>query len=107
MTAPWDALTAYLGQIAGYLDTLVHPNLVVAKVLDDSIGLLLNVWFKFILTTTDLDTGGDFVAAATIQRFEPKVQLNADAGPVVIALRAREQSKGAHGMVTQHNGSIP
>ncbi len=39
-----------LQRIDGYLYTLVHPNLVLAKVLEDSIGLLLNVWYRFILT---------------------------------------------------------
>ena len=63
------ALYEELGRIEGYLYTIVHPNLVVAKILDDSVGLLLNVWFKFILSTTDFETGGDFVTSATIQRF--------------------------------------
>ena len=41
MDFPWQGLYEELGRIDGYLNTLVHPNLVVAKVLDDSIGLLL------------------------------------------------------------------
>src|SRR5437870_486202 len=72
-----------LSRIDGYLYTIVHPNLILAKMLDDSVGLLLNVWFNFILSTTDLETGGDFVHAAAIQRFEPKVQLVADVGLVI------------------------
>ena len=106
MDFPWQGLYEELGRIDGYLNTLVHPNLVVAKVLDDSIGLLLNVWFKFILTTTDLDTGGDFVAAATIQRFEPKVQLIADAALVVIALWASYRIMWGHGLFTQYTARI-
>src|SRR5438270_3987723 len=106
MTAPWDALTAYLGQIAGYLDTLVHPNLVVAKILDDSVGLLLNVWFRFILTTTDLDTGGDFVASTTIRHFEPMVQVAANAGLVVIAVWASYRIMWGHGLFTQYTVRI-
>src|SRR5947209_16710644 len=102
MTAPWDALTAYLGQIAGYLDTVVHPNLVVAKVLDDSVGLLLKVWFKFILTTTDFETGGDFVAATAIQRFEPKVQIAANAALVLVALWASYRIMCGHGLFSQY-----
>ncbi|TMD33492.1 MAG: hypothetical protein E6I89_16895, partial [Chloroflexi bacterium] len=77
-------LYAELGRIEGYLYTIVHPSLILAKVLQDSVGLLLNVWFKFILTTTDFETGGDFVNNMTIQRFEPKVQLVADAALVLI-----------------------
>ena len=106
MTAPWDSLTGYLGQIAGYLYTVVHPNLVVAKVLDDSVGLLLNVWFKFILTTTDFDTGGDFVTSVTIQRFEPKVQLAANAALVLIALWASYRIMWGHGLFTQYTVRI-
>ena len=50
-----------LARIEGYLSTIVHPNLVLARILDDSVGLLLKVWFKFILKTTDFETGRDFV----------------------------------------------
>jgi hypothetical protein len=106
MTAPWDALTGYLGQIAAYLDTIVHPNLVVAKVLDDSVGLLLNVWFKFILSTTDFETGGDFITSATVQRFEPKVQVVANAALVLIALWASYRVMWGHGLATQYTMRI-
>ena len=60
MNWPWDEFAQQLSRIEGYLYTLVHPNLIVAHVLEDSVGLLLKVWFKFILTTTDFETGGDF-----------------------------------------------
>jgi len=100
------ALLAILGQIAGYLYTLVHPNLVVAKILDDSVGLLLNVWFKFILSTTDFETGGDFVTSATIQRFEPTVQLIANAALVLIALWASYRIMWGHGLFTQYTARI-
>jgi hypothetical protein len=102
MTAPWDALTGYLGQIAAYLDTIVHPDLVVAKVLDDSVGLLLSVWFKFILSTTDFETGGDFISNATVQRFEPRVQVVANAALVLIALWASYRVMWGHGLATQY-----
>src|SRR5207244_1198379 len=87
-----------LSRIDGYLYAIVHPNLILAKMLDDSVGLLLNVWFKFILSTTDLETGGDFVNAAAIQRFEPKVQLVADAALVHIALWASYRIMWGHGL---------
>ena len=106
MTAPWDVLTGYLGQIAGYLDTLVHPNLVVAKVLDDSVGLLLKVWFKFILSTTDFETGSDFVTGAAIQSFEPKVQVVANGALVLVALWASYRIMFGHGLFTQYTARI-
>ena len=106
MTAPWDVLTGYLGQIAGYLDTLVHPNLVVAKILDDSVGLLLKVWFKFILSTTDFETGGDFVTGAAIRSFEPKVQVVANGALVLVALWASYRIMFGHGLFTQYTARI-
>ncbi|TMC52714.1 MAG: hypothetical protein E6J20_11050 [Chloroflexi bacterium] len=95
-----------LSRIDGYLYTIVHPNLILAKMLDDSVGLLLNVWFKFILSTTDFETGGDFVNAAAIQRFEPKVQLVADAALVLIALWASYRIMWGHGLFTQYTARI-
>ena len=95
-----------LSRIDGYLYTIVHPNLILAKMLDDSVGLLLNVWFKFILSTTDLETGGDVVNAAAIQRFEPKVQLVADAALVLIALWASYRIMWGHGLFTQYTARI-
>lgn len=95
-----------LSRIDGYLYTIVHPNLVLAKLLDDSVGLLLNVWFKFILSTTDFETGGDFVNSATIQRFEPKVQLVANAALVLIALWASYRIMWGHGLFTQYTARI-
>jgi len=90
------ALYQELSRIDGYLYTIVHPNLILARLLDDSVGLLLNVWFKFVLSTTDFETGGDFVNSATIQRFEPKVQLIANAALVLIALWASYRIMWGH-----------
>lgn len=95
-----------LSRIDGYLYTLVHPNLVLARLLNDSVGLLLNVWFKFILSTTDFETGGDFVNSAAIQRFEPKVQLVANAALVLIALWASYRIMWGHGLFTQYTARI-
>ncbi|HSS61150.1 MAG TPA: hypothetical protein VLK30_06820 [Candidatus Limnocylindrales bacterium] len=99
-------LIAVLRAIEGYLNTLVHPNLVLAKVLQDSVGLLLNVWFKFVLSTTDFETGGDFVNSSTIRMFEPKVQLVADAGLVLVALWASYRIMWGHGLFTQYTARI-
>ncbi len=107
MDLPWlHGLYEELGRIDGYLYTIVHPNLVLAKLLEDSVGLLLNVWFKFILSTTDFETGGDFVHSATIQRFEPSMQLVADAALVLIALWASYRIMWGHGLYTQYTARI-
>src|SRR5712691_5954252 len=95
-----------LSRIEGYLYTIVHPNLILARLLDDSVGLLLNVWFKFVLSTTDFETGGDFVTSATIQRFEPRVQLIANAALVLIALWASYRIMWGHGLFTQYTARI-
>jgi hypothetical protein len=100
------ALLGILSQIAGYLDTIVHPNLVVAKILDDSVGLLLKVWFGFILSTTDIETSGDFVNSHVIQVFEPKVQVAANAALVLVAMWASFRIMFGHGLFTQYTARI-
>ena len=106
MGLSWQGLYEELARIDAYLNTIVHPNLVVAKVLNDSVGLLLNVWFKFILSTTDFETGGDFVAGSTIQTFEPRVQVVANAALVLIALWASYRIMWGHGLFTQYTARI-
>ena len=96
-----------LSRIEGYLYTLFHPNLVVAKLLQDSAGMLLNVWFNFVLTTRDVEPGGSaFTGNATIQTFEPKVQLVADAGLALVALWAAYRIMWGHGLFTQYTARI-
>ena len=106
MDLNWLRLYDELSRIEGYLFTIVHPNLVLKQVLDDSVGLLMKVWFNFILRTIDLETGGDFVLNATIQRFEPKVQLLANAALVLIALWASYRIMWGHGLFTQYTARI-
>ena len=100
------ALYQELSRIDGYLYTIVHPNLILAKLLDDSLGLLLNVWFKFVLSTTDFETGGDFVTSATIQRFEPKAQMIANAALILVVLWASYRIMWGHGLFTQYTARI-
>ena len=96
-----------LGRIDGYLYTLVHPNLVAAALLDDSLGLLINVWSNFILQTTDFENhGGPFVNNLTIQRFEPKVQLAADAALALLTLWAAYRIMWGHGLRSQYTARI-
>jgi hypothetical protein len=102
----WFRLYDELGRIEGYLFTIVHPNLVLKQILEDSVGLLLKVWFKFILSTTDLESGGDFVLDATIQRFEPKIQILADAALVLIVIWASYRIMWGHGLFTQYTARI-
>jgi len=106
MDLNWLRLYDELSRIDGYLNTIVHPNLVLARILDDSIGLLLKVWFNFVLTTTDIEKGGDFVAGSAILRFEPKIQIAADAALVLIAVWASYRIMWGHGLFTQYTARI-
>ena len=87
-TQSFKALLESLGRIEGILWPLVHPEKVVGILLDESLGLLLKVWFGFILRTTDFETGRDFTANITIHRFEPVVQLVADAALILVVIWA-------------------
>src|SRR2546423_2251273 len=106
MDLNWLRLYDELSRIDGYLNTIVHPNLVLARILDDSIGLLLKVWFNFVLTTTDIEKGGDFVAGSAILRFEPKIQIAADAALILIAVWASYRIMWGHGLFTQYTARI-
>ncbi|HEY3084819.1 MAG TPA: hypothetical protein VGK28_05105 [Candidatus Dormibacteraeota bacterium] len=106
MDWPWDEFAQQLSRIEGYLYTLVHPNLILAQLLEDSVGLLLKVWFKFILSTTDFESGGDFIYNSTIQRFEPKVQLAANAAMVLIAVWASYRIMLGQGVTTQYSARV-
>ena len=82
------ALLEAVGRLEAVLWPLVHPEKVVASLLDDSLGLLLKVWFGFILRTTDFETGRDFTSNVTIHHFEPSVQVVADACLVLVVVWA-------------------
>ena len=102
-----EQLYGELGRIDGYLYTLVHPNLVAAALLDDSLGLVLNIWSNFILQTTDFEShGGPFVDNLTIQRFEPKVQLAANAALALLTLWAAYRIMWGHGLRSQYTARI-
>jgi len=73
---------------ASFFWALMHPKAVVVVLLDNSTGPLLKVWSGFILTTTDYDTGRDFVANATVVRYEAAAQIASDAALVLIAIWA-------------------
>jgi hypothetical protein len=91
-----------LTRIEGLLWPLAHPDKVIASLLEDSLGLLLKVWFGFILRTTDFETGKDFVSNVTIHRFEPAVQLVADSALVLVIVIACYKLMWGHGVRTQY-----
>jgi len=92
--------------IANILFPFAHPNLIVRSMLQDSVGLVLNVWFRFILQTTDFDTTRDFTANATIQAFEPKVQIVANAALALMALWASYRIMWGHGLRSLYTARI-
>jgi hypothetical protein len=99
-------LVIQLTQIANFLFPFAHPTLIVKTLLDDSLGLLLKVWFGFILHTTDFESGGDFISNPTIQAFEPKVQLVANAALAVVAIWASYRIMWGHGLRSLYTARI-
>src|SRR5579864_2129219 len=100
-------MLAELGRIDANLNALFHPNLVVASLIDKSLTPLTEIWFGFILQTTDVGSkGGDFIGNATIQQFEPKVQVVADATLVLIAMWSAYRIMWGHGLFTQYTARI-
>jgi len=96
------SLVQAVGQLRDVLWPLVHPEKVLASLLQDSLGLLLKVWFGFILHTTDFETGKDFVSNVTIHRFEPAVQLVADSALVLVVVVACYKLMWGQGVKTQY-----
>ena len=95
-----------LTRIEGLLWPLAHPEKVVASLLEDSLGLLLKVWFGFILRTTDFETGKDFISNVTIHRFEPAVQVVADSALVLVVVIACYKLMWGHGVRSQYTVRI-
>ncbi len=95
-----------LNRIEGLLWPLAHPEKVVASLLEDSLGLLLKVWFGFILRTTDFETGKDFISNVTIHRFEPALQVVADSALVLVVVVACYKLMWGHGVRSQYSVRI-
>ena len=72
MTIPGDIeqLKDAIDRLIAVIWPLLHFNQLVATLLNDSLGLLLKFWFRFLWATTDFDSGGDFTRNATIVRFD-------------------------------------
>jgi hypothetical protein len=99
-------LVVELTRLLDWLWPFAHPKDVVVALLNDSIGLLLKVWFDFILRTTDFETGGDFVSNATIRHFEPVVQVVSNSALVLVAIWASYRIMWGHGLRTQYSARI-
>ncbi|HEY5034224.1 MAG TPA: hypothetical protein VIJ30_03780 [Candidatus Dormibacteraeota bacterium] len=100
------SLLQELGQLRDLLWPLVHPDKVIASLLEDSLGLLLKVWFGFILRTTDFETGKDFVSNVTIHRFEPALQLVANSALVLVVVVACYKLMWGQGVRSQYTVRI-
>ena len=100
------SLLQELGQLRDLLWPLAHPDKVIASLLEDSLGLLLKVWFGFILRTTDFETGKDFVSNVTIHRFEPALQLVANSALVLVVVVACYKLMWGHGFRSQYTVRI-
>jgi hypothetical protein len=88
-------------QLIALLSPLLHPNLVVAMVLNDSVGMLLRVWFGFVLRTTDVETAGDFTQGSAIRQFEPALQLVSDGALVLVTIWASYRIIWSQGVRSQ------
>jgi hypothetical protein len=99
-------LAAAINRLNDALWAIVHPNLVLAALLNDTAGLLLRVWGDFILRTTDFETAGDFINNATIQLFEPKVQVVANLALALVAIWGSYRIMWGHGLRTQYSARI-
>jgi hypothetical protein len=99
-------VAALLGRLDGILEPIFHPNEILAELLKNSVLLISSVWFDFILHTIDFESKGDFINNATIQLFEPKVQLVANAALALVAIWASYRIMWGHGLRTQYSARI-
>jgi len=101
-----NGLLQAIEQLTALLSPVLHPNLVVAMILNDSLGMLLRTWFGFVLTTTDVETMGDFTQNAVIRQFEPAMQAIADAALVLAVIWASYRIMWGHGVRTQFTARV-
>ncbi len=99
-------LIVALTRLLDLLWPFAHPKEVVLALLNDSFGLLFKVWNGLILRTTDFETTHDFIGNATIHRFEPEVQLAANAALVLITMWASYRIMWCHGLRSQYTARI-
>jgi hypothetical protein len=95
-----------LEQLIRMLWPLLHPLQPVGVIVNDGIGLLLTLWFKFVTSTTDVETGRDFIGSAAIKSFEPTVQLVADSLLALVVIWASYRIMWAHGARSQFTARV-
>jgi hypothetical protein len=95
-----------LEQLIHALWPFTHPLQPLAVVLGDGVGLLLRLWFKFVLSTTDVATGQDFIGSAAIKSFEPTVQVVADSLLGLVVIWASYRIMWGHGVRTQYTARV-
>lgn len=102
-----DQLIQSLERLMATLWPMFHPLAPLAILLSDGIGLLLNLWFRFVLSTTDIEKPGqDFVSSAVIKDFEPTVQLVADSLLILVVIWASYRIMWGHGVRTQFTARV-
>ena len=100
-------LIAAIQQLTTLLDPVLHISRPIQKLLEDSIGMLLTMWFGFVLSTTDVGGGGrPFTQNATIQAFEPTIQAIANAALVLAAMWASYRIMWGHGVRSQFTARV-
>jgi hypothetical protein len=93
-------------QLLDLLFPFAHPQEVVLALLNQSVGQVVKVWFGFVLSTTDFESGHDFITNVTVQRFEPKVQVVTDAALVLLTMWAAYRIMWGHGLRSQYTARI-
>jgi hypothetical protein len=102
-----EQLIAAIQQLSSLLDPIVHVNQAIQRLLDDSFGMLLNMWFGFVLSTTDVGGGArPFTQNATIRAFEPTLQAIANAALVLAAMWASYRIMWGHGVRSQYTARV-
>lgn len=96
-------LIQLLTQLKGVIWPLLHPEEILVQ---DGLGLVLKLWFDFVLSTKDLDHGGPFTHNAVIQSFEPTVQAVADGLLILATMWASYRIMWSHGIRTQFTARV-
>jgi hypothetical protein len=93
-------------QLLDLLLPFANPKAVVLALLDQSFGQVDKVWYGFVLSTTDFETGHDFITNVTVHRLEPKIQLVTDAALVLMTMWAAYRIMWGHGLRSQYTARI-